>query len=204
MCEGVCILCLEGGALMDPSPCACRGSLGIHMGCLAEIQRRKHSCSVCKQHYRNWLDGVHDVFYGEKRVVFSTVGGLKEGEFLEYDAEGGLLKRCYFRAGVLHGPYVIYHGDGATVMVSCMYVEGKKEGPLREYGEDGMLLSEETYVGDVKEGVVRVFFDDGAPMETYMCVGGKKEGLCRVYSESGDILYRVYYRNGELVDPLDD
>lgn len=150
------------------------------------------------------MDGLHEVMYGEKAVRFTTVGGRKEGEFLEYDAEGMLLKRCYFRGGVLHGPYVVYHGDGLTPMVECMYVEGAKEGALREYGEDGALVSEETYVGDVKEGVVRTFFDGGALMEMYACVGGQKHGLCLVYAEDGSVLYRLHYRNGELIPGGED
>lgn len=205
MCDSAsCILCLEGGGLMDPSPCMCRGSLGIHEACLQEIQKSRHTCSVCKVHYRVWMDGAHQVMYGEKAVRFRTVAGLKEGEFLEFDVEGMLLKRCYFRGGVLHGPYVIYHGDGLTPMVECMYVEGLKEGMLREYGEDGALVSEETYVGDVKEGLVRTFFDGGALMEMYACVGGRKHGACLMYAESGEVLYRLHYRNGELLSGGDD
>ncbi len=200
MCESAsCILCLEGGELMDPSPCMCRGSLGIHVECLQQIQKSRHTCSVCRSHYRVWMDGLHEVMYGEKAVRFTTVAGRKEGEFLEYDAEGMLLKRCYFRGGVLHGPYVVYHGDGLTPMVECMYVEGVKEGKLREYDEDGGLISEETYVNDMKEGIVRTFFDGGALMEMYACVGGLKHGACLLYGESGEVISRLHYRNGELV-----
>ncbi len=200
MCDSAsCILCLEGGVLMEPSPCMCRGSLGIHVECLQEIQKSRHTCSVCRTHYRVWMDGSHEVMYGDKRVRFTTVAGRKEGEFLEYDEDGMLLKRCYFRAGVLHGPYVVYHGDGLTPMVEFMYVEGVKEGILREYNEDGVLVGEETYVGGVKEGIVRSFFDDGELMEVYVCVGGRKHGTCLVYGEGGEVLYRLHYRNGELV-----
>ncbi len=189
---------------MEPSPCMCRGSLGIHVECLQEIQKSRHTCSVCRSHYRVWMDGAHEVLYGEKAVRFTTVAGRKEGEFLEYDAEGMLLKRCYFRAGVLHGPYVVYHGDGLTPMVECMYVEGAKEGPLREYGEDGQLIEESMYIHDVKEGLVRVFFDGGELMEVYHCVGGRKHGACLVYGEGGEVLYRLHYRNGELVGQADE
>ena len=172
---------------MNPSPCACKGSNGIHYTCLAKAQEKYSYCGVCRKNYSVLCDGLHTDYVHGNRITYETVGGKKHGFFKEYDEDDVLHKKIRFEHGILHGSYVVYHGDGKTIMVECTYEHGLKQGPLYEYNENGSLVSVEQYTNDLKHGDVHVFFDSGEIFQTYSMVHGEKCGDVKEFDITGKL-----------------
>ena len=201
--EPICIICLEGGSLMDPSPCACKGTAGIHHACLIKLQETMLACPVCRHDYRTITDGTHTIVYSSgRKCVFNTVGGLRHGDFKEFDEVGVLLKSSVFDNGVLNGPYHIYHEDGKTHMIECTYVRGCKQGALYEYDEDGHIISIEHYKNDKKDGWCAEYYgpaDGGGIFQEYYAVEGLKDGPFIEYDKYGLQVLKHIYKEGRII-----
>ena len=185
--------------MVSPSPCSCRGSIGIHEACLKKVQERTMCCPVCRTDYASELDGIHSRYVGERRIVYSTVGGLRHGTYEEYDADDVLLKRSCFVAGVLHGPYYVYHEDGETLMIECTYVAGKKEGYLYEYDEDQNMITLSHYRNDLLDGWCREYYDRGRVFQEYCMSEGVRDGEFTEFHYDGTVKSRCFYEDGVAV-----
>ena len=193
-----CYICLEGGELMTPGPCMCRGSLGIHRACLQKVQQGTMTCGVCKTRYSVVCDGRHHETVGSKEIVYYTMNGKRHGMFEEFDEDGDLLKRAYYYDGLLEGPYYVYHQDGESVMVECTYRSGKKEGEFYEYDEEENLISRRHYRDGVCDGVCQEYYDGagGKLFQEYRMICGVRDGLFKEWAEDGRLTYQCIYDDG--------
>lgn len=193
-----CYICLEGGDVMSPGPCMCRGSLSIHRACLQKVQQSTMSCGVCKARYSVVCDGSHRETVGSKHIVYYTVNGKRHGMYEEFDEDGDLLKRAYYYDGLLEGPYYVYHQDGESVMIECTYIAGKKEGEFYEFDEDANLISRRHYRNGVCDGLCQEYYDGTGErlFQEYRMLEGVRDGLFKEWAEDGRLVYQCIYDDG--------
>jgi antitoxin component YwqK of YwqJK toxin-antitoxin module len=81
-----------------------------------------------------------------------------------------------------------YWGNG-TIKSEASYSNKKKQGILKIYNNNGILVQSVDYCDDKINGKVKSFFEDGSieSQETY--IDGKRQNDLIVYNRYGSIIY---------------
>jgi hypothetical protein len=115
------------------------------------------------------------VLWGEPAapvIHFTAGGGLPDGLWEEFDANGRRLARLRFRAGVLEGPALWFYPSGEP------RTEGRHE-------------------SDEMEGLWREWFAGGARKSECHYRAGQLHGHCRRWDERGQLRVEGHYESGE-------
>lgn len=110
---------------------------------------------------------------GLVKSLVSYVNGKKEGLALELNSSGQLEKRMMYHNDQLHGDYKEFK-----------YTTLKEE---RNY-QNGKL-----------EGMVKVYYDNGKIMEEGAYQNGTRHGISKWYDQEGNVTIEYEYNNGQLV-----
>ncbi|GAB1444762.1 MAG: toxin-antitoxin system YwqK family antitoxin [Cyclobacteriaceae bacterium] len=110
---------------------------------------------------------------GIVKSVVSYVNGKKEGLALEINNSGQLEKQMMYHSDQLHGIYKEYK-----------YTTLKEE---RNY-QNGKL-----------EGIVKVYYDNGKIMEEGAYQNGTRHGVSKWYDQDGNVTIEYEYDNGKLI-----
>jgi len=127
----------------------------------------------------NYLNGMREGIWcefhpnGLVQTATSYVNGVKEGLHIEMNANGQLAKRIFFHNDLRHGEYKEF--NYATVKEQRTYKNGKID------------------------GLVKIFYDNGKLMEDGMYQNGLREGVSKWYDQEGNVTITYEYKNGELV-----
>lgn len=118
----------------------------------------------------SWIE-----YHPDRKVKSVTpyVNGKKEGTFIELNVNGQFIKRCEYHNDVRHGDYVEFN-----------YSIIKE---VRNY-QNGKL-----------EGVVKVYYDDGKIQEEGLYKNGLREGVSKWYDQGGKVSIQYEYKAGELI-----
>lgn len=139
-------------------------------------------------------------------------GGLKEGEWKEYNRDGTLSMDEFYSSGKENGKSLSYDIDG-KLYCERMYAAGKVK-KLTFYNKKGEVINE---YNTSKEVSVVEYYPSGIKSAEGDYVDGNRSGDWKVYSSNGGWLrakehyrrgYRngtrkEYYRNGKLESELD-
>lgn len=121
---------------------------------------------------------------GKPRIVASYKDGVPEGTRREYDQEGKVVKGYIFKAGVIVGEGII---DEA----------GNRQGPWKEFYENGELHGEGAFVNNKKVGKWSYYYRDGQKEQTGSYNNaGNPEGTWKWYYESGNLKREEQMKNG--------
>lgn len=112
---------------------------------------------------------------GKKWMENTFEKGLKEGEFMQWNEEGQVIKKCSFVNNELSGVYLKYHNNG-NPKVEAFYKSGIEQGVHKEYFESGKLHIE------------------------YEVKDGKAHGYWKGYYESGQLWAAGKMQNGEKIE----
>lgn len=137
---------------------------------------------------------------GKVKTVGSYNGEIPEGVRREFSEEGKITAGYVFRNGVITGEGIIDE-------------EGIKDGPWKEYYENGQLRSQGTWDKGKQVGAWKYFYDDGkTEQEGKYNKQGKLDGTWRWYYENGTLRreqsfiagledgeYTEYEENGRLI-----
>jgi hypothetical protein len=173
--------------LLDPLPCACKGSILIHKNCLTTILQSARICTVCKTKYklaylptRNGLELITEVaISGDITEYTIDTLGYIQGEHVVKKETGEVISKCNYKDGRLDGEYTTWYSNGQLECI-CYCVQNKLHGEYRAWYENGVMM-EQTYY---KEGV--------------------RHGLCKKWDKQGNLIISRYYINGKLPIPLPD
>lgn len=86
---------------------------------------------------------------GHKRREGRYQDGKKEGKWILYHSNGNVKSTCFFRNGLYEGHYAAYHPNGNVFreghygMHQGNSYDGKKEGMWRDYAEDGQTIRQQ-------------------------------------------------------------
>ena len=121
---------------------------------------------------------------GKPKIEGRYFNDIPEGVRREYDEEGNLVRGFVFRNGIIVGRGITDES-------------GLREGPWKEYFEDGKLRAEGRYSKGKRVGKWKFYFRSGTlEQEGNYNARGLYDGLWKWYYESGNILREEEYLNG--------
>lgn len=118
----------------------------------------------------NWTEYYPN---GLVKTVTSYVNGMKEGLRVELNNSGQMEKRMNYHEDLLHGEYKEFK-----------YSTLKEE----RFYQDGKL-----------EGTVKIYYDNGKIMEEGAYKNGTRDGVSKWYDQEGNVTIEYEYKNGQLV-----
>lgn len=179
------------------------------------------------------LHGVYKAYHPNGQIQRSLDyygGGVADGDYTEYDAEGRLTRSYSIRNFRRHGDYAEYQGGQLTK--EAYYVNGSLEGPYRELDEQGRLTRKALFVGGKYQGVLetyrngilvseesyhegrrlgwqKTYYPDGSPRRTYIASEFRSQpvGEDLHYRMDGSLsrkVSRVLDDRGQLVESRDE
>ncbi len=147
--------------------------------------------------------------------------GVLEGEVKTFSEDGNLLTISHIKNGLKHGEELEYFppnpfNNQLRPMLSISWHEGKINGTVKTWYENGMLESKREVANNVKEGLYTAWFRDGSLMmiEEYdqdkLVKGeyykkGEKypvseialgQGMATLYDGEGNFMHRINYNKG--------
>ncbi len=121
---------------------------------------------------------------GKVKISATYRNGVPEGLRREYDDQGNVIKGSLYRKG-------IKIADGITDD------QGFRQGPWKEYYEDGKIRSEGSYLNGKQVGLWKYYFANGKIENTgSFNKNGKTEGDWKWYYDDGTIRKEETYSNG--------
>lgn len=122
----------------------------------------------------------------------------KNGDWkIFYEGSDGkdIFSRGEYRSDKKTGLWVYYYPNGKT-RLKVNYRDGKLNGPIFEFSEDGIPLSEIMFKNNLKDGVYRLYYNNGNPKEISMYSKDKKEGTENLYYPNGKRSSIGQYKKG--------
>ncbi|RPI43625.1 MAG: toxin-antitoxin system YwqK family antitoxin [Bacteroidetes bacterium] len=148
------------------------------------------SRSYARLYYRNGVPAAEGWYEGR----------VKDSVWTYYsESDGSLRIREPYMDGSLHGIVHRFYPGGA-ISEEVSWEENLKSGPWRQYYEDGTLRLESGYEKDLLQGPYRVYYPDSTLKMEGTYISSRSEGQWTYYDVTGEILYRIEYRNGAAVD----
>jgi len=201
-----CFLCYES----DPSqtyitPCLCKGTIQIHVGCYEQLRERCTVCPICKHPYparmRDGLEIIEAADWFGHRVSYTiNAVGERHGTYESRRSNGDLEFSAVYENGRLHGPYTRWFSHNIQ-QCKIHYKYGIIDGTCQFWNFEGTL--ERTYdcIDGEKHGTERCYYTTGELMYEQQYVFGVSQGSYKHYSRSGAQLLEAVYENGALHGP---
>lgn len=131
-----------------------------------------------KAEYANdTLTGERILYFpnGKPNIVEQYARGLFEGPYQIYNEEGRLIQEGQYVQNRMEGEWKTYYPDG-QLKESVTFKDNTEHGPFREWYENGQLQAEGAYNANGKEeGVLKVYDEDGSLNRIMDC----ENGICR-------------------------
>lgn len=146
--------------------------------------------------------------------------GAPEGEVLQFDEEGVLVVRFRTKGGLKHGEEVEYYparkGKELRPRLSVGWYEGKIQGVVKTWFENGRQESQREMSDNKKNGVLTAWYEDGSVMMieeydldmlkkgSYFKKGDKTpvsfvrdgQGIATLFDSHGSYLKKIHYNQG--------
>ncbi len=121
---------------------------------------------------------------------------LKQGQLIQYTAEGKVAIQENYIDGNLSGERLIY-GENDKIQIKEIYKAGVLNGPYVEYFDTGKPLIEATYSDNVMEGILTKYHPNGAVAEKVTFADNNENGPFTEYYDTGVKQWEGTYRNGD-------
>ena len=195
--QALCYICYDPSTatepFLQPSPCACSGSIHLHYSCFLKIQQHNPaaSCSICKRPYKE-VDNTeeYEEIVEEGSAHYRVTGtrdrltGKKDGLIVYYYPDGGH-KRCVeYHADKREGLFEEYYESG-VLAVKGRYYNDKRSGSFKEYYEGGELRLEAHYRRDKLHGEYTEYYESGKMKSAHQYNTGVIYGLGCEYYKNG-------------------
>lgn len=172
------------------------------------------------------LDGEQRSYHknGQVQAIVSYCDGVLNGMKALWDEEGNLMEEGWYEMGDLQGRFfhrdpegreIIFHykgnqrdglhqvfypaeGDKERVKAfEATYVNGKLEGEVAEYSEQGVKMATTFYRQGKKHGTSRLYSEDSRLVMTVEFVDDVNHGPLTHYFPNGKVLKRVNFVDGK-------
>ncbi|MEM1408036.1 MAG: toxin-antitoxin system YwqK family antitoxin [Bacteroidota bacterium] len=107
------------------------------------------------------------------KSITTYLNGVKQGTHIEIDDRGQLLLKAYYHNGEYDGSYLAY--KRTKVVERRFYKDGKLEGTLNKYYDNGNIMEESIYQN------------------------GKLNGVAKWYDQEGNVTLEYEYQDGQLI-----
>jgi antitoxin component YwqK of YwqJK toxin-antitoxin module len=103
---------------------------------------------ISEEEYRNnQRHGLSVKYYPNnvpsEKVIFKN--GVKDGDWLQFYANGSIFLRANYIAGKLQGKFTVYYDDG-KIQFAGQYLDDSRNGDWLKYDRNGILISTINYV----------------------------------------------------------
>ena len=119
------------------------------------------------------------------------------GEIIYRDRELPIERRDWYKEGVLE-KVEIYYENGNVRRTSSEYIDGKLNGLLTTFYEDGTLMMETNYLDAQKHGIERGYNEQGILVGEVTYENGMINGLLRRYTDEGILFQEQSYKDDVL------
>jgi len=195
--QPLCYICYDPSTVaepfLQPSPCACSGSIHLHYSCFLKIQQHNPdaTCSICKRPYKEVSniedyeeiveeDGAHYRVTGSR----DRLTGKKDGLIVYYYPDGGH-KRCVeYHEDQRNGLFEEYYESG-ILAIKTSYLHDKRHGGCKEFYECGQLRLESRYTYGRLHGEYTEYYESGKIKSACHYYRGTRQGLACEYCENG-------------------
>ena len=144
------------------------------------------------------LDTVRTT-YEDGRVsrIYTVLKGtdVREGASLSYHRNGKLAIEVPYRNGKIDGVMRSYDEEG-RIHETIGYLEGEEEGYSTIYYANGKKKSRETYRCGILNGVSEDWDEMGRIRRQIPYVDGQIHGIVKIYDENGKIKEDMYFDHG--------
>ncbi len=121
---------------------------------------------------------------GNVKIIASYKEGIPEGVTREFNEEGEIEKAYVFKNGIIIGEGI-------------MTEKGEKDGPWKEYFDDGKLKATGDYIKDKKSGTWNFYHNNGNIEQTGNYNDrGQLNGQWKWYYQNGNLLREESFYNG--------
>lgn len=139
---------------------------------------------------------------GKKNAYGKYYKKEKDSVWTYYSPPGYINNKETFKKGVLNGESTVYYepigrSSVQQIFQQFNYVNGKLEGPVKEFFPDGKLKMEGMNKNDNLHGEVKKYHPNGKLFFLERYKNGKRHGWFYSYDENGKELGRVLYQNGQ-------
>ena len=147
-------------------------------------------------------DGVLYYENGKIEAKGKYIDRNKDSIWNYYDSDGILTAMENYIIGIKEGVWkVFYPPPGGKVSQEITYKKGLKNGPYREYFEDGTKKTEAVMKNDEYDGLVTMFYPNGNIQMQGLYKNGSREGKWKVNKENGEADHEDIFKNGNLMNP---
>jgi antitoxin component YwqK of YwqJK toxin-antitoxin module len=147
--------------------------------------------------YRNGLrEGLFTEFNnaGKKKLTYTYVAGVLQGERCDYDAKGNIETRGYLKNSMYDSTFTEYYETGEKAWEGrCR--NGLFEGDFTAYYKNGIAKEKGFYSNDVREGTVYGFTTDGRKLYSAGYKSGMLHGLYLEYHDNGNVFISQQFLN---------
>ena len=127
-----------------------------------------------------------------------SFNGLKHGSWVTFDENGLITGTVTFHKGVRQGASIEIDNQG-YIAAYANYANNKLSGAYRVYNRR-RLVEERNYIEGKLEGELRKFYQDGTLMEESIYQNGVLNGIAKWYDTEGNLSIAYEYENGKLVN----
>src|SRR5262249_3474695 len=163
---------------LDQEPGPWRWATVEYRGGLRDGEFRSYNGGIDHGHYRkgrkqgHWIENPQSITPGRLRDEEGDyAGGLRTGTWVGHDNEGLVRLIATYRAGKMHGPYVVYYSDGTKYQAGS-FDNDSRSGVWRSWYTTGALEEESSYCAGVEDGRVRRWSPNGEVREDRVYVDG--------------------------------
>ena len=129
-------------------------------------------------------------------MCYDLKGKPITGRIKNYDKET-LISDIQYKNGKEDGELKIYRNDG-KLFLEGTYKEGKPDGVIKEYNEDGSLLSHDEFKNGLLHGRSIIYFAQDKILKEWNYNMGKETGIGKVYYQNGNPQLEINFTSGEL------
>lgn len=117
-----------------------------------------------------------------------------------YDLEQvNMFETGTLRGGLREGLWTRFYDTGTDTLQTVVYINGKMNGLLKLYFQNGLTYSEGEMKDDKREGEWKWYTEDGSLESSVTFVNGKKEGTQYFWDTEGNVMKEEIYKDDELV-----
>jgi len=146
----------------------------------------------------NWQKAIQKGEDGAIALEGHFENGIRQGMWMEMDANGTPKKVFNYANGVLNGTYAEYNERGQPELI-CGYKNDQIDGRYAKY-KFSRVEEEMYYKNGVLEGISKKYYKNKDQIQTETThKNGKRNGPERYYNEEGKMTLEWIFKNGEKV-----
>ncbi|CAL2086613.1 tetratricopeptide repeat protein [Tenacibaculum sp. 190524A05c] len=158
---------------------------------------------IQKKYFKeNKLDGVYNAYFsvGEELPEFYVPykDGVKDGEFLEYYANGDVYYKANYSGDNVVGTAKKFHFN-KKLSSEIEYSGESMNGSYRSYHDNGQLQEDGQTLEGQYHGPWKIYYDNGVLQNEFTYDKGRVHGLYKYYDTDGKLYYEYQYRKGEII-----